>query len=110
MRFAPKAWRLPMTLLLKPETMATMSMTVVTPRTMPRVVSPARSFCSRMAPSAKRTFSKKPRRKTSRMKRMIPTSLVTQGFDGGLARREPRGRDAGEDTGHDRDDEAQDHD
>ena len=36
MRFAPKACRLPITLLLNPETIATIPMTVVTPTTMPK--------------------------------------------------------------------------
>ena len=61
-----------MTLLLKPEMMATMAMTVVTPTTMPRMVRPARSLCSRMATRAKRAFSPKPRRNMAINGCMVP--------------------------------------
>ena len=50
-----------MMLLLKPVTMATIAITVVTPTTMPRTVSVERSLCSTMELAAKRTLPVKPR-------------------------------------------------
>jgi hypothetical protein len=50
-------------LLLKPLTIETIAITVATPTTIPRTVSPARSLWARTASIAKRTFSVKPRRR-----------------------------------------------
>src|SRR5438552_17704836 len=74
-----------MTLLLKPVTIATIAITVATPTTMPRVVSPERRLCSLMALTPKRTFSAKPLRKTS-ASLFIAVSLEPQGLDRSHAR------------------------
>src|ERR1700687_6441796 len=66
-------------LLLKPATIDTIAMTVATPTTIPRMVSPARSLCARTARSAKRTFSAKPRRKAPAG--AATRLLVPKGFD-----------------------------
>src|SRR5450759_3455469 len=99
MREAPKACRLPMTLLLNPVTIATIAMTVVTPTTTPSTVRPERSLCSRIERKANRTFSAKPRRSTSVSRRIGP-SFIAQRLDRG----EPGGRrgrrQAGENAGH----------
>src|SRR2546422_161550 len=78
MRLAPNAWRLPITLLLKPVTMATMTMTVVTPTTIPRTVRLERSLCSRMALNAKRTLPPKPCQSTLHSDRGEGRSLMAQ--------------------------------
>src|SRR5450759_1865937 len=80
MREAPKACRLPMTLLLNPVTIATIAMTVVTPTTTPSTVRPERSLCSRIERKANRTFSAKPRRSTSVSRRIGP-SFIAQCLD-----------------------------
>ena len=64
---APKLWKLRIIWLLKPVTIETIAMTVATPTTMPRTVSPARSLWARTASIAKRTFSPKPRRRWERI-------------------------------------------
>src|SRR5262249_51455596 len=72
-------WKLRIMLLLKPVTIETIAMTVATPTTMPRIVSPARSLWARTAISANRMFSPKPRR--NREKNWVIGSLVPQRFD-----------------------------
>src|SRR5713101_5899762 len=109
MRLAPKAWRLPITLLLNPVTMATMAITVVTPTTIPRMVSAERSFCSRTDPSAKSTLAEKPRWKAARTAATsglfgwttptVPRSLMAQGLHGSEACRGCGGREAGHEAG-----------
>src|SRR5881397_2670851 len=94
MRLAPNAWRLPITLLLKPVTMATMTMTVVTPTTMPRMVRLERSVCSRMAPRAKRTLPPKLRQSTLHSDRGEGRSLMAQRLHRGKPGRRGRGGQA----------------
>src|SRR5262245_48673684 len=95
MRLAPNAWRLPITLLLKPVTMATMTITVVTPTTMPSTVRLERSLCSSTALSAKRTLPPKPRQSTPHSDRREGRSLMAQR----LHRGKPGRRSGGSQTG-----------
>src|SRR5258708_39310635 len=112
MRFAPNACRFPITLLLKPVTIETMAITVVTPTTMPRTVSPERSLCSRRALNANRMFSKNPRRKVS-IKRFMPVSSFPSFEPERLDRRQlgsrGRRREAREQAGHGRGRDADQH-
>src|SRR5260221_10141545 len=94
MRLAPKVWRLPMMLLLKPVTMATIAITVVTPTTIPRTVRVERSLCSRMELAEKRTLPAKPRMNgTQALSRA--SSLIPQRLHRGELGRGGRGRQAG---------------
>src|SRR5262249_36104397 len=109
-RLAPKVWRLPMMLLLKPVTMATIAITVVTPTTMPSTVSVDRSLCSRMDPAAKRTLPAKPRTNGAQP-RSVPReargSLIAQRLHRRESRRGRRRRQAGQ---HPRDGRGEDPD
>jgi len=75
MRLAPNAWKLPITLLLKPVTIATIAITVATPTTIPRIVKLDRSLCSRMALKPNRTFSAKPRRRLEKKLTALSSQL-----------------------------------
>src|SRR5262245_53378558 len=98
MRFAPNACRFPITLLLKPVTIATIAMTVVTPTTMPSVVRPERSLWSRIALRAKRTVLRVP----------FMALLPANRFHGRQLGGGGRGGEAREDAGDRRDDEPDD--
>src|SRR5437016_4775801 len=87
-----------MTLLLKPVTIATIAITVATPTTIPRIVSPDRSLCSRIALTPKSTFSAKPLRNVS-INRFITSSLEPEGLDRRHAGGGCRGREAREHAG-----------
>src|SRR5437870_847520 len=96
-----------MTLSLNPWIIDTIAMTVMTPTTIPVTVRAERSLWSRIAPSAKRTFSLVPRTLTA-------VSLAPERLDGGQVRRADRRRDAGDEPharGHaetDKDEERRD--
>src|SRR5215470_11999124 len=94
-------------LLLKPVTIETIAITVATPTTMPRIVSPARSLWARTAIRAKRMFSPKPRR--NREKNWVIGSLVPQRFDRIEARRFDRRIDPEEDAHRHRHEQAHEH-
>src|ERR1700682_3489368 len=94
-------------LLLKPVTIDTIAMTVATPTTIPRMVSPARSLWARTARNAKRTFSPKPRRKAPAG--AATRLLVPKGFDRIEARGLHGGIEAEEDPDRERDEKSDDH-
>src|SRR5262245_25579076 len=77
-RLAPNAWRLPMTFVLNPVMMPTIAITVVTPTTMPRIVSDDLSLYSMIAPTAKRTLLASPRFSVDQRILMRPSLLMTQ--------------------------------
>src|SRR5450830_989383 len=110
----------------KPVTSATMLMTVQTPMTMPTIVRNARSLCARRAVSANRRFSTMTRRNVSRTcvirggysyrsgspgacLRAPPDPrwlLISERFYRSQAARFDGGKDAGDDAGQGREDEA----
>src|SRR5450830_970577 len=112
----------------KPVTSATMLMTVQTPMTMPTIVRNARSLCARRAVSANRRFSTMTRRNVSRTcvirggysyrsgspgacLRAPPDPrwlLISERFYRSQAARFDGGKDAGDDAGQGREDEARD--
>src|SRR5262249_55890298 len=82
-----------------PVMMATIAITVVTPTTMPRIVSAERSLYSMIAPMAKRTLLARPR--CSVVQRILrrPSLLMAQSLHGRQLGRGGRGRQSGQKPG-----------
>src|SRR5258705_13174848 len=86
-----------------------MAITVVTPTTMPRIVSAERSLYARIAPMAKPTFAARPRWNAVHSIRMPRSLLMAQGLHGrqlgrggrrSQSRHQPRERTRQQAEGH----------